>query len=92
MITKFKIFENIKPEIDENTIRMEIKERECYIDFYFDNKGNIVYIDNKWHIRIPEWGRLKNNALITIKNWAKKYDPRSDTYYILKNDTNKYNL
>ena len=58
MITNFKIFENIKPEIDENTIRVDGKERGWYIDFYFDNSyfaRRVIFIDNKWHIEVPEW-------------------------------------
>ncbi len=41
MIIKFKLFENSKPEIDEKTIRVENKDREWYIDFYFDEKDRL---------------------------------------------------
>ena len=54
MITNFKLFEKVKPEIDEKTIRVENKEREWYIDFYFDDKGRLDYVDNKWNIKIPD--------------------------------------
>lgn len=94
MITKFKLFEKVKPEIDEKTIRVENKEREWYIDFYFDDKNQITYIDNKWNVRIPDWGGFSNNnlAVIIIRTWAKKDDSRSDVYNIIKKEADKYNL
>lgn len=96
MITEFKIFENIqKPKIDENTIRVT-GERGWYIDFYFEKVKDgkkFIYIDNKWDIKIPDWYQLTvYEPLNIIKNWAKKYDPNCEVYYILKHDTNKYNL
>ena len=97
MITKFKLFEffdfeeNNKPEIDENTIRVD-GERGWYIDFYFDKNGRkLIYIDNKWDIKVPDWyGFVINKDYIRF--WADKYDARSRTFYILKNDIQKYNL
>lgn len=97
MITNFKIFESIlqKPEIDENTIRIE-GERGWYIDFYFEESDigdKLIYIDNKWHIKIPEWyGFSFSDPIVPIRIWAKKYDPKCEVYYILRNATNKYNL
>ena len=37
MITKFKLFELNKTEIDEKTIRIENKDRGWYIDLYLIN-------------------------------------------------------
>ena len=94
MITKFKLFEAAKPSIDEKTIRVENKEREWYIDFYFDDKNQIIYIDNKWDVRVPNWGGFSkyNLAVIIIRTWAKKYDDRCEVYNIYQNDMKKYNL
>ena len=98
MIIKFKIFETIlqKPEIDENTIRIYSKEREWYIDFYFrenDAGFKLIYIDNKWHINIPDWYWANFlNPIVSIRIWAKKYDPKCEVFYLLKKDTDKYNL
>ena len=50
-----KRFENNKPEIDEKTIRIENKDRGWYIDLYFDDKGRLDYVDNKWDDRMPYW-------------------------------------
>lgn len=91
MITNFKIFEKVKPEIDEKTIRVENKEREWYIDFYFDEEGRLDYVDNKWDVRVPNWYGFSPNLFI-IRTWAKKYDPKCDVYNIYDNDTKKYNL
>ena len=91
MITKFKLFEKVNPEIDEKTIRVENKEREWYIDFYFDDKGRLDYIDNKWDVRIPDW-YYSNVSFMEIKIWAKKYDPKCDVFYVIKEETDKYNL
>jgi len=95
MITNFKLFEKVKPEIDEKTIRVENKEREWYIDFYFDDKGRLDYVDNKWNIKIPDWYGLETNIL-TIAAWVKRYDPninvRQQVYYIISKEAEKYNL
>lgn len=79
-----------KPEIDEKTIRVENKDREWYIDFYFDEKGKLDYIDNKWHVSVPDWYGFPI-TLIEIKQWAKMIQ-KCDAYYIIKNETDKYNL
>lgn len=94
MITQFKIFENKKPEIDEKTIRVENKEREWYIDFYFDDKNQITYIDNKWDVGVPNWVGFGNfnNAVPIIRTWAKKYDDRCEVYNIYQHNMEKYNL
>lgn len=42
-----KFFES-KPEI-------EIKEREWYMDFYFDDKNKLIYIDNKWDVKLDKY-------------------------------------
>jgi hypothetical protein len=89
MITKFRIFE--KFDIDEKTIRVEGEDRGWYIDFYFDDNDRLIGVDNKWHIKIPDWYGLSIN-IIGIKSWALKYDMRCKTFYILKNTTNKYNI
>ena len=91
-----KLFENRKkPEIDEKTIRVENKDREWYIDFYFDEKGRLDYVDNKWDVKIPDWYG-SSISIITIGVWAKRYDKRinvgTDVYYIIKNEAEKYNL
>jgi len=90
MITKFKLFEKL--EIDDNTIRVECEERGWYIDFYFDKIGRkLIYVDNKWNIKIPDWyGFVINKD--TIRFWADKYDSRSKTFYLLANTTQKYNI
>ena len=89
MITKFRLFEKL--EIDEKTIRVENPEREWYIDFYFDEKDRLIWVDNKWHIKVPDWyGFVINKD--TIRFWADRYDARSKIFYLLKNTTQKYNL
>ena len=86
-----KKFENNKPEVDENTIRVS-GERGWYIDFYFDEAGRrLIYIDNRWHIEVPDWYGFVIN-LQTIKFWAQKYDDKSETYYLLDHDAKKFNL
>lgn len=91
MIKNFKLFETYnKPEIDENTIRVENKERESYIDFYFED-GILIYIDNKWHFNVPNW--VGHEVPVTgIKYWAHKEDKRFEVYYLLGEIVNKYNI
>jgi hypothetical protein len=91
MITNFANYTFKIPDVDEKTIRVENKERECYIDFYFDEKGRLDKIDDKWHIGVPDWYGYEI-SIGTIKTWAKKIDPRFEVFYRLQNDTNKYNL
>ena len=92
MITKFKIFEAVKPEIDEKTIRVNGGERGWYIDFYYDDKNRLCYIDNKWDIKIPDWFGFEL-SILQIASWAKRYDPRisvaQQVYNILQRDINK---
>jgi len=92
MIKKFKLFEStIKPQINEKTIRVENKERESYIDFYFDDDGVLIYIDNKWHFKIPNWVGLEV-PVTGIRYWAHKEDKRFKVFYLLGEITNKYNI
>ena len=91
MITKFKIFEKAKPEIDEKTIRIENKDRGWYIDLYFDDKDRLDYVDNKWDIRMPNWYGF-SMPLVAIRIWAKKYDERCEVYNIFQHNIGKYNL
>lgn len=87
----FSPYNRKKPEIDEKTIRVEDKNKNWYIDFYFDEKDRLDYVDNKWNIRVPDWYGLSAN-FITIKIWAKKYDPNCNIFYIIQNTGDKYNL
>lgn len=94
MITKFKIFEVKKPEIDELTIRVQ-GERGWYIDFYFqysDAGDKLIYVDNKWDISIPDWYYQSfSNPIVVIRTWAKRYD-KNEVYHILQKNIDKYNL
>ena len=93
MITSFRLFEKL--EIDEKTIRVDGGERGWYIDFYFDDDGRLIGVDNKWDIKIPDWWGLKP-SIIEIAVWVKKYDRNIEVgkqvYYILKKAAQKFNL
>jgi len=83
-----------KPEVDENTIRVEKPSRGWYIDFYFDEKYRLIYIDNKWHIKMPDWYQFYVN-LKTIKSWVDFYFRGEEgvlVYKILEKEAEKYNL
>ena len=89
-----KTYEAIKPEVDENTIRVEKPSRGWYIDFYFDEKGRLIYIDNKWDINMPDWYQFYVN-LKTIKSWVDYFFREEEgviIYKILERDAEKYNL
>jgi hypothetical protein len=81
-------------EVDEKTIRVEYNG--WYIDFYFDSKGRVAYIDNPWHHNIPEWYGLKVN-FNEIKSWIRRKEDYNkgeffDVYRILDREAKKYNL
>ena len=80
-----------KPEVDENTIRVESVDRGWYIDFYFDEKGKLIYTDNRWDIRMPDWNQFYV-SLKSIEAWADYYDKKAIVYKVLERDANKYNL
>jgi hypothetical protein len=90
MITNFANYKYL-PKIDEKTIRVENKELEWYIDFYFDEKGRLDKVDNKWCVGVPDWYGYALPIGI-IRTWAKKYDDRCEVYNIMQHNTDKYNL
>jgi len=97
MITSFKIFENKFPDIDENTIRAEIEERGCYVDFYFD-ENVLVAIDNncKFYFPFKLNSDMGENKFNTIRLWAYNHHTYSHTrfnvYYLLDKEAKKYNI
>jgi hypothetical protein len=87
-----KTYENInKPDIDEKTIRVEDPDKGWYIDFYFNKDDELIYVDNKWDINLPDWRYYAVN-INSIRYWAEYYDKNAIVYKILEKETDKYNL
>ncbi len=101
MIKKFESFSkniyspvrNIKiPEIDENTISIRSNKNELfYINIYFDNIGMVDYIENPWHISLPDWYGL-SVSLIGVEQFIKKYNGVLYCGYLLDLEAKKYNI
>jgi hypothetical protein len=45
-----------------------------FIKIYFDNKGRVDKIENKWDVKLPEWYGYDINE-IEINNWIRKKEP-----------------
>jgi hypothetical protein len=67
----------IKPPI---TIKSK-KNNLFFIKIYFDNKGRVDKIENKWDVKLPEWYGFDINE-IEINGWIRRKEP---DLYIEKN-------
>lgn len=107
MITRFKIFEGKKPNVDEKTFRVEFFaytpkagkyggfESVAYIDHYFDNENRVSYIDNPWNIKSQDWYGLQASADDICLWHTKQYRDANHyvkCYNVLEEITKDYNL
>jgi hypothetical protein len=82
-------------QVDEKTVRVECKERDWYVDFYFDSEDRLAAVDNPWDVYgAPDYIGMKI-PFSSIKKWANTRtngNMNVDTYYILDREAQKYNL
>lgn len=50
------------------------KNELMYIKIYFDEKGRVDKIENKWDVKVPEWYGFSINE-IEINNWICRKEP-----------------
>jgi hypothetical protein len=56
-------------------ITIKSKKNELmYIKIYFDEKGRVDKIENKWDVKLPEWYGFIINE-ITVNDWIRRKEP-----------------
>jgi len=82
MIDKVK---NFKQFVNENVngfepIIIKSKKNELFfINIYFDDKGRVDKIENKWDVKLPEWYGFNINKG-TVNDWIRRKEP--DLYVV----------
>ena len=79
--TTIREFLNEQVEIKQPITIKSRKNELFYIKIYFDEKGRVDKIENKWDIKLPEWYGYDINE-IEINNWIRRKEP---DLYIEKN-------
>jgi hypothetical protein len=67
-VKKFKDFTKEPITIKSN------KNDLFFIKIYFDDKGRVDKIENKWDVKLPEWYGYVINE-IEINNWIRRKEP-----------------
>lgn len=56
-------------------ITIKSKKNELmYIKIYFDEKGRVDKIENRWDVKLPEWYGFIINE-ITVNDWIRRKEP-----------------
>jgi len=65
----------LNENIQKKPITIKSKKNDLFfIKIYFDNKGRVDRIENKWDVKLPEWYGFGINE-IEINNWIRKVEP-----------------
>jgi hypothetical protein len=72
--TTIREFLNEQVEIKQPITIKSRKNELLYIKIYFDEKGRVDKIENKWDIKLPEWYGYDINE-IEINNWIRRKEP-----------------
>jgi hypothetical protein len=79
--TTMREFLNEEVEIKQPIVIKSKKNELMYIKIYFDEKGRVDKIENKWDVKLPEWYGFPIND-IEVNNWIRR---KETDLYIEKN-------
>ena len=72
--TTIREFLNEQVEIKQPITIKSKKNELMYIKIYFDEKGRVDKIENKWDVKLPEWYGFIINE-ITVNDWIRRKEP-----------------